>query len=75
MWNESAQFVYSTTISSGNMPIGNMPEEMCPGQHYARIAFFALAAIGSASLRALKVINRAYLLLPLWLEASFGSKW
>jgi hypothetical protein len=43
--------------------------------HYARIAFFALAAIGSASLKALKVINRAYLLLPLRLEGSFGSKW
>jgi hypothetical protein len=32
---------------------------------YVRIAFFALAAIGSASLNALKVISRAYRLLPL----------
>jgi len=32
---------------------------------YGRIAFLALAAIGSASLKALKVINRAYRLLPL----------
>jgi hypothetical protein len=42
---------------------------------YVRIAFFALEAIGSASLKSLKVINRAYRLLPLLLEASFGSKW
>src|SRR5215510_24663 len=32
--------------------------------NYARIAFFALAAIGSASVKALKVISRAYRLLP-----------
>src|SRR5262245_22674190 len=32
--------------------------------NYARIAFFALAAIGSASLNALKEIRRAYRLLP-----------
>src|SRR5262249_20749069 len=31
---------------------------------YVRFAFFALEAIGSASLKALKVINRAYRLLP-----------
>src|SRR5262249_6200252 len=31
---------------------------------YARIAFFALAAIGSASVKALKEISRAYRLLP-----------
>src|SRR5215468_3350063 len=31
---------------------------------YPRIAFFALAAMGSASLKALKEINRAYCLLP-----------
>jgi hypothetical protein len=30
---------------------------------YDRIAFFALAAIGSASFKALKEINRAYRLL------------
>jgi len=33
--------------------------------NYVRIAFFALAAIGSASLNALNVISRAYRLLPL----------
>jgi hypothetical protein len=32
---------------------------------YARIAFFALAAMGSASFRALNVISLAYRLLPL----------
>src|SRR5262249_6982639 len=32
--------------------------------NYARIAFFALAAIGSASLKSLNVINRAYRLFP-----------
>jgi hypothetical protein len=32
--------------------------------HYARIAFFAFAAIGSASLKALKEISRAYRMLP-----------
>jgi hypothetical protein len=31
---------------------------------YVRIAFFALAAIGSASFKALKDISRAYRLLP-----------
>ena len=31
---------------------------------YPRIAFFALAAMGSASLKALKEINRAYRLSP-----------
>jgi hypothetical protein len=33
-------------------------------RNYARIAFFALAAIGSASLKALNEISRAYRLLP-----------
>jgi hypothetical protein len=32
-----------------------------------------LAAIGSASVKALKTISRAYRLLPLLLEASFGT--
>jgi hypothetical protein len=31
---------------------------------YVRIAFFALAAIGSASFKSLKEISRAYRLLP-----------